>query len=319
MPTIVLSAADRPPGQCRGGAVTVGNFDGVHRGHAALMAALEDAGRRVGGPAVAVTFDPHPLTLLAPGQISAPLTTLADRTELLHAAGADAVVVLRTMPELLAIQARDFLADMLGERFGVKAVVEGYNFRFGQKRAGDIELLTDWCAERRVDLTIVPPLLHEGEPVSSGRVRAALTAGHVAAAAELLGRPYRLRGEVGTGAKRGRSLGFPTANLNRPKTLVPGEGVYAARAALDDGAVWPAAVNVGPNPTFGENARKIEAHLIGFAGDLYGRMLALDFVARVRALVKFTGPEQLALQLRNDVETTTRLLGGPDRWTARCE
>ena len=201
------------PAECRGGAVTVGNFDGVHRGHASLMAALKDAGRRVGGPAVAVTFDPHPLTLLAPGRISAPLTTLADRTELLHAAGADAVVVLRTTPELLAIQARDFLADVLGERFGAKAVVEGHNFRFGQKRAGDVELLATWCRAQRVNLTIVPPLLHDGEPVSSGRARAALVsqaarliaaAGLPASGVETTGRrsvvrPVRRRGLIRSG------------------------------------------------------------------------------------------------------------------------
>jgi riboflavin kinase/FMN adenylyltransferase len=307
MPTIVLSPAERPPNECRGGAVTVGNFDGVHSGHVSLVAALKDAGRRVGGPAVAVTFDPHPMTLLAPGRISAPLTTLADRSELLHAAGADAVVVLRTTPELLAVQAHDFLAEILGDRFGVKAVVEGYNFRFGRKRAGDVELLAAWCREQRVDLTIVPPLLQDGEPISSGRVRAALTGGHAAAAAELLGRPYRLRGTVGTGAKRGRSIGFPTANLDRAETLVPGDGVYAARAVLDGGAVWPAAVNIGPNPTFGENARKIEAHLIGFEGDLYGRPVALDFIARLRDLQKFAGPEALVNQLRQDVAEAKRL------------
>jgi len=309
MPTIVLSAADRPPSDLRGGAVTVGNFDGVHRGHASLIAALKNAGRQVGGPAVALTFDPHPMTLLAPGRISAPLTTLADRTELLHAAGADAVVVLRTTPELLAIQARDFLAEVLGNQFSVKAVVEGYNFRFGQKRAGDVELLRTWCREQQVDLTIVPPLLHEGEPVSSGRVRGALTAGDVGDALNLLCRPYRLRGTVAKGAKRGRSLGFPTANLDRPETLVPGDGVYAGRAVLPDGAVWPAAANIGPNPTFGENLRKVEAHLIGFEGDLYGRPLALDFVARLRDLQKFAGPEALVKQLRHDVAEAKRLAG----------
>jgi riboflavin kinase / FMN adenylyltransferase len=307
MPTIVLSAADRPPSDCCGGAITVGNFDGVHRGHASLMAALRDAGRRVGGPGVALTFDPHPMTLLAPGRISAPLTTLADRTELLQAAGADAVVVLRTTPELLAIQARDFLADVLGDRFGIKAVVEGYNFRFGQKRAGDVDLLAAWCRERRIDLTIVPPLLHDGEPVSSGRVRAALTAGEVGAAAHLLGRPYRLRGTVGAGAKRGRGLGFPTANLDPPETLIPGDGVYAARAVLEDGAVWPAAVNIGPNPTFGEHVRKVEAHLIGFDGGLYGRLMAIDFISRLRDLQKFAGPEALVRQLRQDVTDAKRI------------
>jgi riboflavin kinase/FMN adenylyltransferase len=319
MPTIVLSAADRPPSDVRGGAVTVGNFDGVHQGHAFLMAALKDVARKVNGPAVAVTFDPHPLTLLAPGRISAPLTTVADRAELLHAAGADAVVVLRTTTDLLAMQARDFLAKILGERFAVRSVVEGYNFRFGHKRAGDLDLLAAWCRDERIALTVVPPLLRDGEPVSSGRVRAALAEGNVEAAADLLGRPYRLRGTVGTGARRGRSIGFPTANLDRPETLLPGDAVYAARAVLEDGSVWPAALNIGPNPTFGENARKVEAHLIGFEGDLYGRMLALDLVARLRELVKFTGPEQLVRQLRTDVEKTTRLLGGSDQWTANSE
>src|SRR5262245_1943744 len=131
MPTVALSAADRPPPDCRGGAVTVGNFDGVHRGHAALIGALRAEARKVGGPAVALTFDPHPAALLAPDRLAAPLTTPDDRAELLHAAGADHVAVLRTTPELLAVEARRFLGEVLGDRFAVKAVVEGYNFRFG--------------------------------------------------------------------------------------------------------------------------------------------------------------------------------------------
>ena len=196
---------------------------------------------------------------------------------------------------------------MLGERFGAKAVVEGHNFRFGQKRAGDVELLATWCRAQRVDLTIVPPLLHDGEPVSSGWVRAALTGGNVGAAGDLLGRPYRLRGSVGAGAKRGQTLGFPTANLDQPETLVPGDGVYAARAILEGGAAWPAAVNIGPNPTFGEDVRKVEAHLIGFEGHLYGRPLTLDFIARLRDLQKFAGPDALARQLRQDVAEAKRL------------
>jgi riboflavin kinase/FMN adenylyltransferase len=307
MSMIMLSAAERPPQECRGGAVTIGNFDGVHRGHAYVMAALEEAARRVGGPAVALTFHPHPLSLLAPGRISAPLTTLADRAELLHALGADQVVILRTTPELLAIEAREFVAKILGEHFGIKAAVEGYNFRFGHKRTGDLELLAEWCHADRVALKVVPPQFRDGEPVSSGRVRAALTAGNVEAAADLLGRPYRLRGTVGTGAKRGQTLGFPTANLDRAETLVPGDGVYAARA-VSEGTVWPAAVNIGPNPTFGENSRKIEAHLIGFAGDLYGRALALDFVARLRDLQKFAGAEALVEQLQKDMSETKRVI-----------
>src|SRR5204863_6684191 len=139
----------------------------------------------------------------------------------------------------------------------------------GKNRSGDTDLRVAGARAPRVGVAIVPRALAGGEPVSSSRVRAAIEAGDVSGAGELLGRPYRLRGVVGTGAKRGRTLGFPTANLEQIETLIPGDGVYAARAVLEDGAAWPAAVNIGPNPTFGEQARKVEAHLIGFAGDLY--------------------------------------------------
>jgi riboflavin kinase/FMN adenylyltransferase len=309
MATVTLSGADRPPPECRGGAVTVGNFDGVHRGHVALVAALRDQARAAGGPAVALTFDPHPLALLAPGRAAAPLTTLADRADLLHAAGADHVAVVRTTPELLAVEARAFLTRVLGEAFAAKAVVEGYNFRFGRGRAGDVDLLARWCRESGVALTVVRPHVRAGEAVSSSRVRMALESGDVAAAADMLGRPYRLRGMVGTGQRRGRTLGFPTANIDRPETLVPGDGVYAVRVTLEDGSVWPGAANVGPNPTFGEDARKVEAHLIGFDGDLYDRPLAVDFVGRLRGLQKFAGPDALVEQLRRDVAAAERVAG----------
>jgi riboflavin kinase/FMN adenylyltransferase len=309
MATVFLSADGPPPGDCRGGAVSVGNFDGVHRGHAALVAELVARARRVGGPAVAVTFDPHPIALLAPERLQPLLTTPADRAELLQAAGADHVVVLKTTPELLHQEAREFLDGLFGDRLAVRAVVEGFNFRFGRGRAGDNELLADWCRGRGVALTVVPPFTLDGAVVSSSRVRSALEAGDVAAAARLLGRPYRLRGAIGTGAKRGRALGFPTANLERPATLVPGDGVYAVRAVLADGSAWPAAANVGPNPTFGEQARKVEAHLIGFAGDLYGRPLAVDFMARLRATRLFAGPADLVEQLRTDVAAARELVG----------
>jgi riboflavin kinase/FMN adenylyltransferase len=289
------------PAAAREGAVAVGNFDGVHLGHLALLAELRRLAGAVGGPAVVVTFDPHPLQLLAPESFQPPLTTLADRVGLLRRHGADAVLPLRTTPELLRLSAEEFFDRVLRGQLRARAVVEGFNFRFGRGRAGDVELLRGLCAAAGLAFAVAEPFRLDGETVSSSRVRAALTEGRVEAAARLLGRPYRLRGTVGVGQRRGRTIGFPTANLERPETLVPGDGVYAVRARVGE-AAWPGAANVGPNPTFGEQARKLEVHLIGFDGDLYGRPLAVDFLARLRDTRPFAGPAQLAEQLRVDVE-----------------
>jgi riboflavin kinase/FMN adenylyltransferase len=309
MATFQLNVDESPPPACRGGAVAVGNFDGVHRGHTALIARLQDFARDVGGPAVAVTFDPHPIALLAPTRLQPPLTTMADRAELLHVAGADHVVVLRTTAELLRLEAVEFLDTVLGNRLAANAVVEGFNFRFGHHRTGDLALLSEWCRRRGVRFTTVERQTLDCAVISSSRVRTAIESGDAAAAAKLLGRPYRLRGVVAVGAKRGRTLGFPTANIAEPATIGPGDGVYAARVLLDDGSAWPAAVNVGPNPTFGEAARKVEAHLIGFDGDLYGRPIAADFVARLRDTRPFRGPGELVEQLRSDVANARQMLG----------
>ena len=196
--------------------------------------------------------------------------------------------------------------------FRAKAVAEGYNFHFGRARAGDTNRLRDLCAAAGIDFEEVPALLVDGDPVSSSRVRAALNAGDVAAAATLLGRPYRINGTIVTGAKRGRTIGFPTANVDAVPTLVPAVGVYAVRAGVG-GRTYAAAANVGPNPTFGEFARKIEIHLLDFDGDVYGEPMAVDFIARVRDTRPFAGPDELVEQLRRDVATVRAALAGPSR------
>jgi riboflavin kinase/FMN adenylyltransferase len=301
MASYTIDWQETPPVGCRGGALAVGNFDGVHLGHAALLTALVRQAHLHSGPAVALTFDPHPLQLLRPGQTPPALTTPAERTRLLLELGADHVVTLHTTPELLRLSAEEFFTEVIRGRFGARAMVEGLNFGFGRGRAGSVETLGKLCTEARIALTIVPPVQLDGGEVSSSRVRAALQAGDVESAERLLGRPYRLHGTVGVGQRRGATLGFPTANLNDLQTLAPGDGVYAARAS-HGGSTWPAAVNVGPNPTFGENARKVEVHLIGFAGDLYGRPLAVDFVRRLRDTKPFGSVTELVEQLRRDVE-----------------
>jgi riboflavin kinase/FMN adenylyltransferase len=292
----------------RGGALTIGNFDGVHCGHQELLARLGEQARGLPGPAVALTFDPHPLQLLRPEQFQPVLTTIADRAALLEAHGADVVLILRTAAALLELSACEFFARVIVGQVGARAVVPGYNFGFGRGREGTVRTLADFCTRAGLRFEMVPPLQMAGVPVSSSRVRNELVRGDVRQAAALLGRPYRLRGTVTVGQHRGQTLGFPTANLAPPALLVPGHGVYAVRAWVAD-AAWPGAANIGPNPTFGEQARKIEVHLIGYHGDLYGRELAVDFIERLRDVRPFTSVAELIGQLRADVERARQLAG----------
>ncbi|HEV3436530.1 MAG TPA: bifunctional riboflavin kinase/FAD synthetase, partial [Gemmata sp.] len=307
MSTVTLDWAAYPPPQFLGGAVTVGNFDGVHLGHRALVAAARAQADLLGGPAVAVTFDPPPHQLLYPGPIRPPLTTLSERAELLNAASADHVVILRTSPALLALSPEAFFEDVLVRQLGAKAVVEGPDFRFGRNRAGSNDMLRKLCIAVGIAFEEVSQLRYRGEPVSSSRVRAAILRGEVEFATELLARPYRITGTVVTGAKRGRTIGFPTANLSDVPTVLPGNGVYAVRAMVDE-QKYPAAANIGPNPTFGEEAQKIEVHLIEFSGDLYGKSLAVEFIARLRDTRPFGGVAELVEQLNQDVAVAKRVV-----------
>jgi riboflavin kinase/FMN adenylyltransferase len=306
MPLAYLNRHETPADFCRRGAVTIGNFDGVHLGHASLVRQLRAAAQDRAGPAVVVSFDPHPLLLLAPERFQPLLNTPADRALYLEQAGADAVVFLSTTPELLRLAPAEFFREIVVDQLQARAVVEGFNFHFGRDRSGDNQMLDALCRESDLALTVVPPFQLDGAAVSSSRVRSALTGGDVTAAARLMGRPYRLWGEVGSGQRRGRTLGFPTANLENIRTLVPGDGVYAVQVNLD-GQARPGAANVGPNPTFGEHARKVEVHLIDFEGDLYGRRLGVTFRKRLRPTRPFAGPADLVEQLRQDVAEARRM------------
>jgi riboflavin kinase/FMN adenylyltransferase len=306
---------DLPPDACRGGAVAIGNFDGVHLGHSALLVELRRQAGVVRGPAIALTFDPHPLQLLRPDQFMPVLTTAADRAAALLTTGVDDVVVLRTDRDLLQLTAAEFFHSVVRERLAARCLVEGSNFGFGRNREGDIATLAALCQQAGLGMVVVPPLLVAGVPVSSSRVRLCLLRGAVCEAADLLGRAYRLRGTVGTGQRRGQALGFPTANLEYIETVVPGDGVYAVRVWTQD-QPWPGAANIGPNPTFGEKARKVEVHLIGFQGDLYGQPLAVDFIDKLRDTRPFPGVGALVEQLKKDIEAARHCLAagpGPAR------
>jgi riboflavin kinase/FMN adenylyltransferase len=288
------------PTTLRRGAVTIGNFDGVHRGHQQLIDALKAQAARLGGPAIVFTFDPHPGALLDPRGAPPSLTTLEKRVQLLSAAGVDAVAVYPTDRELLQLGANEFFERIVLGKLGAAGMVEGDNFRFGRGREGTIERLKALCSEHDLALSIVQPLMFNGATVSSSAIRAALGEARVEQAAELLGRPYAVSGQVVRGAGRGRQLGVPTANLGGIETLLPGEGVYAGFARRGQN-LWPAAIHLGPNVTFEDARLSLEAHLIGCDEDLYDQTLEVAFTRRLRDIVKFDSIESLITQMQRDI------------------
>jgi riboflavin kinase/FMN adenylyltransferase len=298
------------PGECTGGAVSLGNFDGVHRGHQALLAETVRHAQAVNGPPVAVTFDPPPTQLLRPQFFQPLLTPVPYRCELLHAAGAQHVIVLQTTLDLLYLEAREFFDKILLRGLRAKAVVEGFNFAFGRDRAGTGPLLREWGQQAGMDISLLDAQIANGQPTSSSRIRAELLLGQTATARALLGRPYRLFGTVGLGKQRGRTIGFPTANLTTLRNLAPGPGVYAARV-VHAGKTWDAAAHLGPKPTFGDLSPSVEIHLLGFSGDLYGQELAVDFYDKVREPRTFASADALAKQIADDIAGVKSILQNP--------
>ena len=296
----LLRSLDSLPADLRRGAVTIGNFDGVHRGHARLVERLLAKAREVGGPAIVFTFDPHPVRLLRPESAPPPLTWTDRKAQLLDELGVTAVIAYPTDEALLRLSPEEFFQRIVQEKLAAQAMVEGPNFFFGRGRAGNIETLAQLCAAAGLSLEMVPPVTIGNSIVSSSRVREAITAGDADLARQLLTRPYRVRGMVTHGSGRGAKIGFPTANLAAIDTLLPAQGVYAA-AALSSAGNWPAAVNIGPNPTFGEQALKVEVHLIGFAGPLYGQPLEVEFLSRLRSIQQFASVSELKAQLSRDI------------------
>ncbi|MFN5299770.1 MAG: bifunctional riboflavin kinase/FAD synthetase [Planctomycetaceae bacterium] len=296
-------------GVVRGGLVSIGNFDGVHRGHQRMLSTLRERGADLGVPTLAVTFDPHPTELLRPGQAPQQLTTLGTRLERIARVGVSDTLVLRPEPTLLQMSPREFFDEVLCRVLDTRGVVEGENFRFGRGRAGGVAELAEWCQAAGLECHVVPPVLSDGWQVSSSAIRQSIAAGEVTRAAELLGQPHQAEGFVEHGAARGRLLGFPTLNLGQVKTLLPAEGVYAGRARTTAGA-YPAAINLGPNPTFGEATRKFEAHLLDFQGDLYDQPVTIEFLTRLRATRPFAGKDELIAQLQQDITDTRSAVAG---------
>jgi riboflavin kinase/FMN adenylyltransferase len=297
------------PEQARGGAVSVGNFDGVHLGHAALVSQLTSLARDISGPSVVITFDPHPAALLRPGSEPIALTEIPRRAQLLADLGVDFVAVCQTNQKLLDLSPRDFFEQVLVGQIGMRGIVEGPNFFFGKSRGGDTHTLARYCQPLAIPFHIVDATSTEGGMVSSTEVRRRIAAGDLAQANLLLTAPYQLSGVVTHGDGRGKSLGFPTANLEQIHTLIPAHGVYATRVTVA-GKRYAAATHIGPNPTFDPlGPPKVETHIIDFNGDLYDRPLAIEFVDGIRTITRFSSVDELIAQLHFDIDAARRLTG----------
>src|SRR5262245_59418245 len=294
---------DAPPA-----AVALGVFDGVHLAHRAILATGVARARAAGVRALACPFEPHPAQGLQPKNPPVPLSPPRERVALIAQAGVDTTVVLSFTPELAAVEAEAFVRDVLVERLHARDVVVGYNHRFGRGARGDARLLQVLAERLGFRAHVVPPLMIDGVPVSSTEIRSALKAGDLERAARYLGRHYAIMGEVVQGAGRGRTLGFPTANLRPDRELLIPTGVYAGR--MDVGSEsHSAVVNIGVRPTFGEHTLVVEAPALDFSGSLYGRHVRLGFVSRLREERKFPGLDALKAQIEHDIAAARECLG----------
>ena len=295
------------PDAARGGAIAIGNFDGVHLGHLQIVRRLLERAREVSGPAIVFTFDPHPVRILRPAECPPPLTWTERKAQLLAQHGVDKIVAYPTDPQLLQLSAQEFFDKIVCGALDAQAMVEGPNFYFGHNREGNVDLLRDFTAAAGISLDVIEPYALGGQLVSSSLIRQLIAEGEVARAAEMLSAPYRIRGMVTHGAGRGVKLGFPTANLEAVDTLLPKLGVYAGRAWIES-APYAAAIHLGPNPTFGEGATKVEVHLIDFEEPIYGQPLEVEFLSHLRDIVTFAGETELTTQLSQDVDQARKLV-----------
>lgn len=297
--------------------LTIGNFDGVHRAHQQIIAQAGLFAANTGGRVAVLTFEPHPLTVVSPDKAPARLMPLEEKLRCIAAAGADVAVVARSEPALLGLEAERFVEEIIRRRFGPTHIVEGPSFGFGRGRRGTAELLRTLAAGFGCEVHIVSPVtvqVDEGETllVSSSLIRGLIREGKVRRAGLCLGRAYALFGEVVHGEHRGRTLSFPTANLAVAKQLIPGDGVYAGWAVTEVGR-FASAISIGTTPTFGGGTRRVEAHLLDFDGDLYGRPMRLEFDRPLRGQQAFDSGAALREQLEKDVAAVRECLGDGHR------
>jgi riboflavin kinase/FMN adenylyltransferase len=288
--------------------LTLGNFDGVHLGHQAIFKKVVEHARMTGGTSIAFTFEPHPLKVLAPDRSPKLLNTFHGKMKLLAAAGIDVVICANFTRTFAEQNPEDFARTILHDQIGVQDVYVGYDYAFGKGREGSIESLKKMGRIYGFEVGVVEAIQVNGVVVSSSVIRELISSGRVEEAARLLGRDYTLEGEVIHGSHRGHTLGFPTANLHTANELLPGYGVYAVRACIDDNTALDGVASIGVRPTFDAGAVSIEVFLFDFDADLYGRQMEVSFIKRLRGETKFPDANALVAQVRKDIEEAKKIL-----------
>lgn len=291
-------------------ALTIGNFDGVHLAHREICQIINREAKARGGRSAVLTFEPHPLSVVAPGRMPPLMTTLDEKLARLAEQGLGAVVVQPFTHTLAKTEAAEFIRRIICEGVRPGLVAVGFNFRFGKGRAGDVALLQAEGAKNGFAVKVLDSFLFEGRRVSSTEIRSLIAGGDVAETARRLGQYHLVEGPVIHGEGRGRQIGIPTANVDYPAILLPASGVYACWVQVEgrDAPRLPAVTNVGERPTFQGRRVTVEAHLLEGGADLYGRVIRVEFVARIRAEKKFEGPDALVAQIRKDIETARKQL-----------
>ena len=305
---IRLDGHQRIEGDLRGGVIALGNFDGFHAGHQAVVGRAVRHARDEGRPAIVATFDPHPVRFFKPDVPPFRLTTLDQRQEMFAAAGADAMLILPFGATLAGTTAADFITELLLDRYGAAGVVTGADFTFGKGRGGDVVTLADHARRLGFFTEMVAPVDDTEEVISSSRIRGALQAGDCATATRLLTRPFTVRNVVQHGDKNGRLLGFPTANLDMGQYLRPRYGIYAVTGKLPDGRILKGAANLGIRPSFVPPKELLEPHFFDFAEDLYGQEIDVAFHAFIRPEAKYDGMDALMAQIAADCDAAKGLL-----------
>jgi len=290
-------------------AITIGNFDGVHKGHQALFQRVKQLAEELNGESVVVTFDPHPLEVLFPKKAPSFITSHRHKLDLIASCGIDATIIIPFDHEFSRMSAREFVEAVLVEKIGARAFVVGHDYRFGHSGGGDIAFLKKLGEQYGFKVQIVTGLRVNDTVVSSTAIRQMIVSGNIKEANRLLGRFFEVSGTVIPGRKRGVSLGFPTANIRMPAITSPRTGVYVVQAEVD-GKTYGGAANLGYNPTFGDTDLSLEAHLFDFDQDIYGKPITVRFIDRLRNELRFSSPAELAAQIRKDVDTAKKILAG---------
>lgn len=292
-----------------GAVATLGNFDGIHLGHQALVRnAVEDA-NRCGIPSVVLTFEPHPLKILTPARAPRLILSHKDKMQLLQSFGVDIVVIKNFDAQFANLRAEEFVRGFLVDRLRIKKIWVGRDLRFGQRRQGSVDDLIRWGADLGFEVGIVEPILLQGVRVSSSRIRHLLEQGHVDEVEPMLGRRHFVSGRVVKGRCRGRELGFPTANIATRTEVLPLDGIYATLFQIKD-RQWLSVSNVGVNPTFGEGPRTVESFILDFNSDIYGESVKLSFVKKIREEKKFETAQALVLRMKEDVKSAQTIFKG---------